>query len=297
MICQHLLPNIQDIALLCPEARIHKLHNDFWIEYHYAEQVLKKLRELLLYPKRVRMPNMFIISPMNNGKTMILEKFKRNHLPYSSENGEHEIIPVLMIQMPSNPTLQRFYSAIIKALSSPVCYSSTNKYETMVIKLLEVTQTKILIIDELHNMLAGNRNKQREFLNVLRFLGNKLKISIVGAGIKDAYLAIRSDDQLENRFEPFILPLWKNDGELMRLLASFEKVLPLRKQSKLTQVDIRTIILERSEGTIGEISRLLTQAACHAIESRKELIDLEVLENTDYRSPSERRRLYESLIH
>ena len=45
-----------------------------------------------------------------------------------------------------------------------------------------------------------------------------MKIPIVGVGIKDAYLAIRSDDQLENRFEPFILPLWKNDNEFSKLL-------------------------------------------------------------------------------
>lgn len=41
---------------------------------------------------------------------------------------------------------------------------------------------------------------------LLRFLGNELKIPIVGDGTRDAYLAIRSDDQLENRFAPFVLP-------------------------------------------------------------------------------------------
>lgn len=73
--------------------------------------------------------------------------------------------------------------------------------------MLKTTQTKILIIDELHNILAGNNTRQREFLNIIRFLGNELQISIVGVGIKDAYLAIRSDDQLENHFDPFILPI------------------------------------------------------------------------------------------
>ena len=58
---------------------------------------------------------------------------------------------------------------------------------------------KFFIIDEIHNILAGSTHKQREFLNILRFLGNELQLPIVGVGIKDAYLAIRSDDQLENR--------------------------------------------------------------------------------------------------
>jgi hypothetical protein len=293
----HLLHNIREIALLPAEQRITKLRSDCWIGYNRAEQALQRLEELLTYPQRVRMPNMLIISPTNNGKTMIIEKFRRNHLPYGSDDGTHEIIPVLMVQMPSRPTLQRFYAAIILALNSPVFYISTAKYEVMVIKLLRSTQTRILIIDELHNILAGDSRQQREFLNVLRFIGNELRLCIVGVGIKDAYLAIRSDDQLENRFEPFILPLWKNDNEFIRLLASFEKILPLQKPSDLKQEDIREFILERSEGTIGEVVKLLTQAACEAIKSGKEYIDLEILKFTDYRSPSERRKLYESIIY
>ena len=41
---------------------------------------------------------------------------------------------------------------------------------------------------------------------------------------------------------------------------------------------------------------LLTRAAYEAIISGQEFIDLAILENTKYNSPSERRRLYESAI-
>ena len=294
----HLLPEAREIALLPAEQRIAQLRSDYWIGYSRAEQALKRLEELLNWPKKLRMPNMLIIGSTNNGKTMIVEKFRRSHLPYESDNGEHELVPVLMVQMPSNPTIQRFYAAIITALGSPVTrYPSTTRYETMALQLLSATKTKILIIDELHNILAGNGHKQREFLNLLRFIGNQLQLSIVGVGIKDAYLAIRTDDQLENRFEPFILPLWRDDNEFTRLLLSFKKVLPLRKSSELVNPDIRAIILERSESTIGEIATFLTQDACEAISSEKEYIDLEILSRTNYHSPTQRRRLYESMLY
>jgi hypothetical protein len=166
----------------------------------------------------------------------------------------------------------------------------------MAIKFLRAIKTKILIIDELHNLLSGNVQRQREFLNILRFIGNELQLSIVGVGIKDAYLAIQSDNQLENRFEPLILPLWKNDNEFTRLLASFGKILPLNRPSELLNEDIRSFILEKSEGTIGEISTLLTQAACEAIISGQEYIDLNILGRINYRSPTERRKLYENMI-
>src|SRR3546814_1244089 len=71
----------------------------------------------------------------------------------------------------------------------------------------------MLVIDELHNVLAGNSVNRREFLNLLRFLGNELRIPLVGVGTRDAYLAIRSDDQLENRFEPMMLPVWEANDD------------------------------------------------------------------------------------
>lgn len=149
----HLLPSVQEIALLSAEQRISKLHSDYWIGYNLAEKALNRLEELLNHPKRLRMPNMLIIGPTNNGKTMIVEKFRHKHLPYESEDGEHKVIPVLMVQMPSDPTIQRFYAAIITALGSPVSnYPSKVRYETMALKLLRITKTKILIIDELHNV-------------------------------------------------------------------------------------------------------------------------------------------------
>ena len=52
-----------------------------------------------------------------------------------------------------------------------------------------VDSAALLVIDELHNVLAGNSVNRREFLNLLRFLGNELRIPLVGVGTRDAYLA------------------------------------------------------------------------------------------------------------
>jgi REP element-mobilizing transposase RayT len=46
--------------------------------------------------------------------------------------------------------------------------------------------------------------------------------------LQDTYLGICSDDQLENRFEPLILPRWEYGEEYLRLLVSYIKMLPLR---------------------------------------------------------------------
>ena len=74
-------------------------------------------------------------------------------------------------------------------------------------------------------------------------------------------------------------------------------ILPLKKPSQLLDTELRSMLLSKSEGSIGEIMTILTRAASEAIVSGKEFIDLEILEKTKYNSPSERRRLYESVLN
>ena len=52
-------------------------------------------------------------------------------------------------------------------------------------------------------------------------------------------------------------------------------------------------IIDKSEGTIGEIITLLTKAAILAIESGEEMINKKILTRMDYLSPSERLRAFE----
>lgn len=149
------------------------------------------------------------------------------------------------------------------------------------------------MIDEIHNILAGRDNIRREFLNLLRYLGNELKITLVGVGTRDAYLAIRTDDQLENRFLPISLPLWGDDQDTRSLLASFAASYPLRARSHLSGDEMTGYLLARCEGTIGELAMLLTAAAVAAVETGEEAINRRALTVADYTGPSDRRRQFE----
>ncbi|MEI8062418.1 MAG: TniB family NTP-binding protein, partial [bacterium] len=196
--------------------------------------------------------------------------------------------------MPSDPKISRFYSILLHGLDVNLRHRPrVSDLEIMALQMLKNLNVRILIIDETHNILAGTTAAQREFLNLLRFLGNQLKIPIVCVGTKEAYFALRSDDQLENRFEPFTLPLWKDDQELASLLASLASTLPLQKPSLLTDPELIRFLLDKSEGVIGEIITLLNNAAILAIESGEERINKKILARIDYLSPTERRRVSE----
>ena len=124
-------------------------------------------------------------------------------------------------------------------------------------------------------------------------MGNSLQIPLIGVGTKEAYLAIRSDPQLENRFEPFILPIWTNNFAYKRLLSSFVSLMPLGQESKLTESPLAKIILERSEGIVGEMAKLIKAAAIHVLYSGGLKITEKTLNIVDFHSPNKRKQMFE----
>lgn len=121
-------------------------------------------------------------------------------------------------------------------------------------------------------------------------------IGLVGVGTHDAYLAVRSDDQLENRFQPLVLPRWQADTDETRSLpASFAASFPLRRPSDIAHPEMAEYLVARSEGTIGELATLLSAAAATAISSGEEA-NADTLAAADYLGPSERRRVFERAL-
>ena len=279
---------------LSDEERISRIRADKWIGYPVAKKVLSRLEDHISWPANQRMPNLLIIGPTNNGKSTIIEKFRRKFPAVdTNKNFEGLRIPVVTFQMPPDPSGTRFYSMLIKSTGAVVRVCRTAELEQAALERLRSVKARILVIDELHNVLSGQSDVRREFLNTLRFLGNELRIPIVGVGTRDAYLAIRSDDQLENRFEPIPIPRWQEGDDLLSLLASFEAILPLHKRSELATPEMARYIIARTEGTIGEIATFLAMAAIEAIRTGEECMNTKVLKRTEYQSPSERKRSFE----
>ena len=138
----------------------------------------------------------------------------------------------------------------------------------------------MLVVDEVHHLLAGSHIEQRASLNLLKYLANDLKLSVVAVGTSDAPLAFRTDPQMSSRFTPFEMPRWTESDDFRRLLRAFEQVLPLRRASDLVQRPVVQFLVSASGGLLGEVSRILTEAAEQAILDGSERITLEHLERT-----------------
>ena len=268
-----------------------------WIPYTRARHIGQKMDDLFTFPTSHRMPNLLVVGDTNNGKTAILRRYAKAHAPFAREEDGQLIWPVLYIQAPPEPDEKRFYNVILDHVCAPYRISDrVDKKQQQVIHILQQMEVKLLVIDEIQHVLAGNQTKQRLFLNVLKYLSNELMIPLVCAGVRTAFNAIQHDEQLANRFEPIALPKWTIGEEYLRLLMSFEQLLPLKKPSDLIDDALAYKLLSMSEGTIGELSKVLKQAALLAIENGIERITLPLLNKLDYTPPSERMKYHRHLV-
>lgn len=284
----HLSPKAKEFINLSDNERISRIQGERWVGYTRAHEALTKMEELFNYPPKSRMPNLLLIGNTNNGKTSIIQHFYKKH-PVSEENDQH-YCPVLLFQMPSVPDEKRIYNAILERLGVPFGITThPDRKKNQAFDVIKGLGVKIIIIDEIHHINAANYRKQRESLNTIKYIGNELKISIVAAGIQDAYRTFQNDPQLSNRFEPLDLPNWELGDEYNKLLGTLEKMLPLKKPSNLVEYDLAMKILSKSEGTIGEITKIIENSAILAINKKIECITPKIVDSIKYLSPSERK--------
>lgn len=278
------------------ESRLQAIKRPFWIGYPRVQAVLQQMEEIFNHPKMHRMPNLAIIGETNNGKTMLLKTFYRRHAPTEEAYLEHPTLPILMLQAPPEPNEGRLYADILTSLFSYAGARETADSKLQRIRMLLTNlETRMIILDEFQNTLAGSGTRLRRFLNGIKYLGNELSIPIIVAGTPETLNVLQSDPQIANRFEPAFLPKWELDEDYLRLLATIEPKLGLKHRSKLHDPMIAKRLHEESEGTIGELMKLLQTLAKDAISSGGETITQEMvqrgyLKTLGWKPPSIRNR-------
>jgi len=136
----------------------------------------------------------------------------------------------------------------------------------------------LIVIDEVHNLLAGSPREQRVILQLFRHLSNELKASLVFLGIAEAREAIAGDTQLSRRLDQMALPRWRADNEFQSLVVAILRSLPLRRPSVLSVQSLRTLA-RATDGITAKVFSMLNELAVEAVRSRKEQITDEDVES------------------
>jgi hypothetical protein len=268
----HLTPGAAELLLGPNDQRIRAIHGERWVQYTRAGQVLRILNRLLEHPRTTRMPSIAIYGDSGMGKTMIMERFRDDHPPVFDSREGVERTRVLALQLAGKPGERRLYAQILTALGVPQNpRAAVVELEQVAIRLMRAMDVQVLLLDEVHNILAGTFREQRIVLNTLRYLSNELKVSLVCFGVNEAREAISGDVQLARRFEEFPLTRWSADEEFEGLVLAIVRNLPLRNPTVISARAMRRL-LQVTNGITSTVFRMLNELAIEAIESGVERV-------------------------
>lgn len=288
----HLAEHVLETMVLSDDERINLLYMDRWIGYERAIKVLNMLTDILNRPRKLRPECLLVVGESNMGKTTIIQEFAKKYYTKRVNDVDMQLLsltkPVIPVQAPAKANVKDLYINILENFFVPFRATDTEgKLRNHVIHLMRKYETKMLIIDELHNCLSGTARQQQEVMNTLKTLSNELSLNIIGVGTREASLILHTDAQYASRFDILDLPLWKLDKDFLRLLLSYIRLLPLKKPSNLTSQEVATLLYEISGGNFGDLNRLLIECAKEAILTGKEEITLEIIKKYTWFKPTE----------
>ena len=274
----HLTDEAEAILTASIDERLYFILSKRWIPYPKAMEILDHLNRLLRHPRTTRMPSVVVYGDSGMGKSMLVEKFKDDYALGSSSELTTAHTKLLVVELAGRPSERRLYAQILAVLGAPQNpRASIIELERTAIRLLHDIGVQVIVLDEIHNILAGSWREQRVIFNTLRYLSNELKLSLVCFGIMEARQAINGDVQLARRFDAVILPRWTAGKEFEQLVLAIVRNLPLREPSVLTVKGLRRI-LQVSGGVSARIFRMMNDVAIEAIETGTERITDEALD-------------------
>ena len=274
----HLVPATAALLDVADAHRIEAIREERWITYPRARLSLEMLDGLLIKPRTTRMASVAVYADSGMGKTMLMERFRRAHPARYDAHDHRMVTPVLAMQMASHPTERRFYGQLLTTIGVPFAPRATVlDLEVQALRNLRRMEVRLLMLDEVHNILAGSAREQRVVLNMLRYLSNELKVSLVCLGISEAREAIGGDVQLARRFEEIVLPRWQGDEEFQSLVVAILRHLPLKLASQISARALRHV-LQVTDGVSARVFGMFNDLAIDAIVSGAECISDEAIE-------------------
>jgi hypothetical protein len=277
MSLEHIAPAYRKLALLDDKQRITSIYTDRWINYPEVNSIRAVVRAVYEMPRKIQAQCVLVSALSGMGKTSLFTKIESDIETLRKRNQDYG--GCISFGMPPDPTFSGFEEIVGEALGVPIGKIRNGVIPTTFSRLAHLRNLRMILIDEVHNLLNANRMDQRKSLALLRAMsGPPLSLSIVAFGIDDAEFAILGDDQLKRRFQIYKLPLWKEDDRFRSFLAAYESILPLKKPSELWRKDRVKFLLSSTGGITGDIVKYITRGAVWAILDRKEEIDMACLE-------------------
>jgi len=261
--------------------------------------VMKKVHETLM---RLAFDNLsappgarqggILDGPGTLGKTTILlhlgRIYERKLRPLfedaADKAGIAEFVPVVYVSVPSSTTPKKLLTSLCQFYGEPISYrDSETTLKDKLRACVRACGTSLILLDDIHNLHRGN--KSAESVNdLIKELANKLPVTFVHAGIncENSVLLMDGKTGVDERFtqtqyrftlfqvQPFTYDVDQPESEWLSLLDVMESHLRLFKYEKGALRKQKSYLYARTQGGMGNLSRLIRGAANHAIRTGEE---------------------------
>lgn len=275
----HLNADVRAVCDLPDLVRAERMFVDRFIEHERLTPILKHIDHLRLMPVRVRAHGLVVSGVPGSGKTMLARAVMRRAAAAPASAVAAATQPVVSISMTGAREAKHIFERLLRALGCPSTapWRGSDREEAAM-RLLRDAQVRLLLVDEIQDILTSTTRQQQIALDVLKHLMNELSLPLVVLGTKRATKAMEVDDHLKARFKFRELPVWKRDDYLVNFLTSLEAHLPLKLPSNLSSLPMMEAILKLSKGVLDPMVTMITSAAAHAVERGIEKVTPALLE-------------------
>lgn len=282
----HLSPEIQDHLQLPNEDRIRLIFADRFICHERVGSVIEHCKYLINKPSGVRPTGLLVTSESGGGKTAMAEMLKRRYAPAPATPESPATWPIVYFCMTDARDAKEIYTRMLDAWGYPHASRLTSsERRRKVLDLAKASQLRLIIIDEIQDVLEITPRQQSLALLAVKDIMNSLQVPVLALGTEDAQLALKANAHLKSRFKFRELPTWKCDGYFRNFLEAYLESLPLRRQSLLTSETMMTFIINHAGGRLSDIIERIQRAAALAIESGEERITKELFVRAQHDFP------------
>ncbi len=270
------------------------------IVHQVFQAILDKMRLSVETAGSSKPEGLLVVGDSDSGKStllryfsILLEKEERMHYKQGVDFTEleeqplehHAIKPAFLFSVPSRATVN---GVLERALSSNGIILdrrvTLNQLEDIFYSKLKILKTRVILIDEFHDIGGIGYRDQKLILKVLKEMTNNLSIPIIAAGTSAALPLLQSDEQIRSRLEAIRLEPFRISVDFRDFVATYEAGLGVNLKHRMSLNDRKFLgyLHSRTNGLVGQVTQLLGKAYELAIRIGAEEITQELLEKVKF---------------
>lgn len=230
-----------------------------------------------------RAAGILVTGPSGVGKTMLVGAYAEKHQREANLQGTK--IPVLMVTVPSSPTVKSLSEAILMGLGYSKAHRGSAPEKTALIRdLITRCHVEMMVLDEFQHLYYAPTNAHfRDVTDWLKNLISLMNVVVVACGLPEASLVVSSNEQLRRRFSahfhmsPFELDDPKDFAEFRSVLKLLQSGLPIESDTPLYEANLARRFNLASYGLLDYVRKLVEGAVSVCARTGLDRISQEVL--------------------